>query len=424
MRKLFCLVLKIFITIIFITSCKEKNNGSLQVIEIINNINNFKSFTLNNLECNLEYVVLETTPDAMLMDIRFLDLSEEYIVVSDRDKCLLFERNGNFISKIGRQGRGPGENTYFTLVKIFNDKIFLPDGLTHIINIFNTEGEFINSLKSPGEFWGLNSNNWMVLTDSSYLVQIPNHTGTEKIRIAMINNNGEILKKYANTTFFTSYDSSRCRHNRQSYFYKHETNVFFKDFLNDTIWQINGDHLNPLYVLNLGQYKFSYDYKNLDYLSYIVKLFEGIFVENIFGGGEYVWLTIDFNKHYPLKFRRPYIHPAFGDEREENYKIIGLFNKLKDDFSLVAPSNVDDQIEPTGIENDIDGGINFMPKYAVNDTLLFGWFEPYQLKMYVSSESFKNSTPKYPEKKKELEELAASLDENDNPVLMLVKLKE
>ena len=65
-----------------------------------------------------------------------------------------------------------------------------------------------------------------------------------------------------------------------------------------------------------------------------------------------------------------------------------------------------------------------MPMYAVNDTLIVSWFEPYQLKMYVASETFKNSTPKYPEKKKELEELAASIDENDNPVLMHVKLKE
>jgi hypothetical protein len=32
--------------------------------------------------------------------------------------------------------------------------------------------------------------------------------------------------------------------------------------------------------------------------------------------------------------------------------------------------------------------------------------------------------PRSDEKKKELKNLAASLDENDNPVLMLVKLKE
>jgi hypothetical protein len=90
----------------------------------------------------------------------------------------------------------------------------------------------------------------------------------------------------------------------------------------------------------------------------------------------------------------------------------------------VAPSNIDDQIEPTGLENDIDGGINFMPKYAVNDTLLVGWFEAYHLKMYVASDFFKNSAPKFPEKKKELEKLAASLNENDNPVLMIIKMKK
>jgi hypothetical protein len=42
----------------------------------------------------------------------------------------------------------------------------------------------------------------------------------------------------------------------------------------------------------------------------------------------------------------------------------------------------------------------------------------------MGSEEFKNSTPKYPEKKKELEKLASSLDENDNPVLMLIQLKQ
>ena len=35
----------------------------------------------------------------------------------------------------------------------------------------------------------------------------------------------------------------------------------------------------------------------------------------------------------------------------------------------------------------------------------------------------KKITPKYSEKKKALEKLANSLDENDNPVLMIVKLK-
>jgi hypothetical protein len=46
------------------------------------------------------------------------------------------------------------------------------------------------------------------------------------------------------------------------------------------------------------------------------------------------------------------------------------------------------------------------------------------VKAHVTSEAFKNSTSKYPEKAKELEKLANSLKETDNPVLMLVRLKK
>jgi hypothetical protein len=46
------------------------------------------------------------------------------------------------------------------------------------------------------------------------------------------------------------------------------------------------------------------------------------------------------------------------------------------------------------------------------------------LRAYVLSNEFKNTTPKYPEKKKELEKLANRLTETDNLVLTLVRLKK
>ena len=50
--------------------------------------------------------------------------------------------------------------------------------------------------------------------------------------------------------------------------------------------------------------------------------------------------------------------------------------------------------------------------------------DPFKLKAHVASSEFINSIPKYPEKKKELEKLANSLKDTDNPILILVKLKE
>lgn len=80
-----------------------------------------------------------------------------------------------------------------------------------------------------------------------------------------------------------------------------------------------------------------------------------------------------------------------------------------------------------GIVNDFDAGLMFFPfDYFTDgvDEYLFAIIQPFELKAHVLTDKFKNSTPKYPEKKKQLEKLANSLDENDNPVLMLVKLKE
>jgi len=80
-----------------------------------------------------------------------------------------------------------------------------------------------------------------------------------------------------------------------------------------------------------------------------------------------------------------------------------------------------------GIVNDFDAGLMFFPLDYFTDReneYLTGIIQPFELKTHVATDKFKNSIPKYPEKKKELEQLANSLNENDNPVLMLVKLKK
>ncbi len=79
--------------------------------------------------------------------------------------------------------------------------------------------------------------------------------------------------------------------------------------------------------------------------------------------------------------------------------------------------------EYAGIPNDWDGGISFYP--GTNDkNICVQVVDSYRLIEHANSPEFQNSTPQYPGKKAELEELAKSLNENDNPVLMLVKLKE
>ena len=81
-------------------------------------------------------------------------------------------------------------------------------------------------------------------------------------------------------------------------------------------------------------------------------------------------------------------------------------------------------ITEQGLTNDLDGGVNFWPRTIINDSTFVSWIEASKLKEYIASNEFKESNPKYPEKKEELEKLANSLKDTDNPVLMLVRLKE
>ena len=63
------------------------------------------------------------------------------------------------------------------------------------------------------------------------------------------------------------------------------------------------------------------------------------------------------------------------------------------------------------------GGVSF------NGDMLFSFVEAHALKKHVASEEFKNAKVKYPEKKERIKELSDSLDDMDNPVLVMVRLK-
>jgi hypothetical protein len=55
---------------------------------------------------------------------------------------------------------------------------------------------------------------------------------------------------------------------------------------------------------------------------------------------------------------------------------------------------------------------------------LLGYIYPNKLKNHIASNKFKNSIPVLKNKKQELERVAYSLNETDNPILMILRLKK
>jgi hypothetical protein len=60
----------------------------------------------------------------------------------------------------------------------------------------------------------------------------------------------------------------------------------------------------------------------------------------------------------------------------------------------------------------------------INDSTILMSVRADDLKNHVASDDFKYNLPKYPEKKKQLEDLVNKLSELDNPVLMFVTFKK
>ena len=97
-------------------------------------------------------------------------------------------------------------------------------------------------------------------------------------------------------------------------------------------------------------------------------------------------------------------------------RIYGFIGSKKDNFQALF--NLGE-----GIADDLDGGPNILPLITKNDNTIVTLIDAITLKKYIASNEFNKSTPKYPDKKKELEKLATRMKETDNPILVLVKLE-
>lgn len=76
--------------------------------------------------------------------------TEGRIFVADQQGPIvkMYDKDGNFIREVGREGRGPGEYTYISGMKTFQDgRVAIWNvGLTNI-NVFSSAGEYLESLR-------------------------------------------------------------------------------------------------------------------------------------------------------------------------------------------------------------------------------------------------------------------------------------
>ena len=423
------------IGLIVISSCNygPKRSKTIPVIDIEANVDNMQKIYLSQFSDKILYIPMESKVDHLLMwnTHLYADFSENYIIDSDGQICLLYDKNGHFIKQIGSQGRGPGEYTGIKYVKLLGNKILVYDYISDDLIEYRIDGSFEKRYRS-----GLTGNNkyrlmkCFFLDDSLILGNIENFTGRDEFKAMIINKSGSIKKFYKNYIYFTLEPGMPYAQSPgEASYYRFRDKVFFKEYLNDTLFQLDANYnMTPYIIFRFGKHKMPLSdrgkpWSKIDFGSYIS-------LGKIFETNNYLFLVCGSKKYFPVKRLTPEIIRLPGlDDYIQWYNsggVIGVYDKNSKKLVFSAPSITDNHLSGTGLYNDIDGGPKFQLHGMLNDSTMVMKIRFDYLVEYIESDEFNKNMPKYPDKKRKLHELVNSLQMSgfDNPVYMFVTFKK
>lgn len=379
------------------TNDKDKNHIVTFNLKELPNTSEIKLSDLGFVD--IEYIPMETNEQSFITGSNDLITGNKIItgnsffLIQHYTTILMFNNNGSFVTRIGSVGRGPNEFTVAHDVDINSKdhKIYLVSAWQKKFNVYSDSGEFIRTFKMP-----LYAPIDFRFIDGNILCYCENHMGNIENSYTLLDINGQVIKSFPNRYPFKNHDAFGFP--RENLFYRFNNKLFKKEVYSDTIYLCENMDFKPHLVIEVGEKLITPSARSKYDGMYIAKNF--ISQLNLFEFGDYVYYEFIY------KFALP-----------DDVLIYSFIGSKKNNFQAIFNTG-------QGIINDLDGGPNIIPKTIKDDNTIIAWIDPLKLKAHVASEAFKNSTPKYPEKKKDLEKLANSLKETDNPVLVLVKLKK
>jgi hypothetical protein len=395
-------LVKILSILLLIINCQGTNDKDKNHIVTFNlkELPNTSEIKLSDLGfVDIEYIPMETNEQSFITGSNDLItgnkiiIGDSFFLIQHYTTILMFNNNGSFVTRIGSVGRGPNEFTVAHDVDINSKdhKIYLVSAWQKKFNVYSESGEFIKTFNMP-----LYAPIDFRFIDGNILCYCENHMGNIENSYTLLDTNGQVIKSFPNKYPFKNHDAFGFTH--ENLFYRFDNRLFKKEVYSDTIYVYEKMNFKPHLVIEVGKKLITPDarskYEGLDIAkNYINPL-------NLFEFGDYVYYEFIY------KFVLP-----------DDVLIFSFIGSKKNNFRAIFNTG-------QGIINDLDGGPNIVPKTTKDDNTIIAWIDPLKLKAHVASEAFKNSTPKFPQKKKDLEKLANSLKETDNPVLVLVKLKK
>jgi hypothetical protein len=345
---------------------------------------------LSEISTDVQYIPLQTLENSVIRFIDQIKIANNKIYVFPLHKILCFDNSGQFLYNLDKEGRGPGEYVAMLDFDIDPENHLLLIKAEKKLSIYNETSEgfvFSKSLKFNDQISKVD----FVPGQKNILISCSSSAGNEPFRNILINPNGDTLASRPNNYKYQLNKNMLIGITYDNIIFDFNNLIYFKDINCDTVFTIDKQNrIAPSYILDTHGKNITPEIlleHNLD------KMAQYLEVRNIMEVSRYFLCKYLFSK-------------------EVNYTIWDKVLNKK--FSIKNKQFLKD---------DITGGPNFEPKCCISGKF-YSWVDALSFKKYISSDTFKKSTVKNPEKKKSLEKLADSLEETDNPILVVVTPKE
>ncbi len=341
---------------------------------------------------DIQYIPLETTKQNVLPEIKKIVFGKSFFLTHSYANINMFRYNGQFVTKISKEGRGPDEITVAHDIDINpkDETIYLVDGWLQKFLVYNRDGKLMRSFKSPLKI-AINFR----ITNDGILCYNDNNMAKTTDSFILIDTLGKVIMNYPNTYKWQDKTNRTVGYLHENLFYRFNDQIFKKEMYSDTVFVYRDKAFKPHIIIDVGKLRITPEARTNSPVAYIIHNF--LTPHKLFECGDYIYYEFSYQP----------------DDENEGFSVIA---SKGNNFKIFFDPE-------KGLINDLDGGPNIIPQTVKDNNILVTWIDAIDFKNHISSETFRKSKPLYPEKKKELEKLAASLKETDNPVLVMVRLK-
>lgn len=379
----------LFIVGSMLTSCGLNSNSSKKVNEsykisarsVIDN-NSKINHNLSELADGVQYVRLETNPSCFLRFINWLDITEDYILVSDSKGLYKFGKSGKFISEISRIGNGPGEHNGRIRIAtdIVQNEVYIYSSGAGLVNIHDiTDGSYKRSFTVDFDV-----NNFVIMPEGE-IAFFTWETEFDINEVVFTDKDGEVVDRISNKL------RSELRGNVSGHasVYLDSDNVYYMYNYRDTLYRVN----NKLERSFLAVFDFDNKDSHNDFL-----IFPNPDVDTYFP--DFISTPrILHNDSFIFATLQKGIVPGSADKQ---HLIRMLYDKSSNELTKTE-----------GYTNNIDGGMRFWPRW-IKEGVLIDYYHPYQMLDHY------NETKNSIEHANAFLDIVQNLDENDNPVLVFI----